>query len=68
MDGTCVYTALDSETGEPASPVMVTTGVSDGETVEILSGLNQGDTIYYSYYDTLELDHTAKTELDFSFG
>ena len=47
---------------------MVTTGVSDGETVEILSGLNQGDTIYYSYYDTLELDHTAKTELDFSFG
>lgn len=68
VDGTCVYTALDPETGEPASQVSVTTGISDGTTVEILSGLKKGDTIYYSYYDTLELDHTAKTELDFSFG
>ena len=66
--GTVVYTALDPETGEPASPVEVTTGISDGETVEILSGLNSGDTIYYSYYDTLELDHTAKAEASFSFG
>jgi len=63
--GTVVYTALDSETGEPASPVVVTTGVSDGEIVEILSGLNSGDTVYYSYYDTLELDHTAKQEYSF---
>lgn len=64
-EGTVVYTALDSETGEPASPVVVTTGVSDGEIVEILSGLNSGDTVYYSYYDTLELDHTAKQEYSF---
>jgi len=60
--GTVVYTALDPESGEPASPVSVKTGISDGETVEILEGLKSGDSIYYSYYDTLELDHTAKTE------
>lgn len=52
---TQVYTALDAETGEPASPVAVTIGVSDGETAEILSGLESGDSFYYSYYDTLEL-------------
>lgn len=62
VNGTCVYTALDKKTGEPAAPVAVETGVSDGETVEILSGLNAGDKVYYSYYDVLELDHTAKTE------
>ena len=52
---TVVYTALDPETGEPASPVAVTTGVSDGETVEILAGLESGQRYYYSYYDTLEV-------------
>lgn len=66
--GTFVYTTLDPETGEPATPVEVTTGVSDGENVEILSGLNVGDKFYYSYYDTLELDHTARAERGFSFG
>lgn len=65
VDGTVVHTALDPKTGEPASPVAVETGVSDGETVEILSGLNSGDRIYYSYYDVVELDHTAKTEYSF---
>jgi len=53
---TVVYTALDKETGEPSDPVPVTVGLSDGITVEILEGLSVGDTYYYSYYDTLELD------------
>ena len=65
VDGTYVHTAKDPDSGEPANPVKVTTGVSDGEKVEILSGLNSGDKIYYSYYDVLELDHTAKTEYSF---
>ncbi len=52
---TVVYTALDKE-GNPASPVPVTIGLSDGITAEILSGLSLGDTYYYSYYDVLELD------------
>ena len=56
---TVVYTALDEKTGEPAAPVEVETGLSDGENVEIRQGLSSGDGFYYSYYDTLELDHSA---------
>ena len=50
---TLVYTGYDSETGELINPVTVTTGVSDGITVEILSGLEAGDTVCYSYYEAL---------------
>ncbi len=59
---TIVYTALDQKTGEPANPVEVTTGLSDGETVEILSGLSSGDCVYYSYYDTLEESDAVETD------
>lgn len=62
---TLVYTALDKNTGEPCDPVKVETGVSDGENVEILSGLQNGDTFYYSYYDTLELSTTASAGTSF---
>ena len=58
---TLVYTALDKE-GNPASPVEVKTGFTDGENVEILSGLSEGQKIYYSYYDTVELDTSAEAE------
>lgn len=64
---TVVYTALDKETGEPTMPVEVQVGISDGESAQILSGLSEGDTYYYSYYDTLELDHKAESS-GFSFG
>ncbi len=50
---TYVYTALDEKTGEPAKPVDVTTGSSDGESIEILSGLLEGDAVYYSYADSI---------------
>ena len=63
---TVVHTALDPETGDPANPVEVTTGISDGINVEILSGLALGDTFYYSYYDTLELS-TEVEENSFGF-
>ena len=53
---TVVYTALDEKTGEPIDPVTVTIGISDDLTAEILSGLEVGDTYYYSYYDVLEED------------
>ena len=59
---TIVYTALDKKTGEPSAPVEVTTGISDGETVEILSGLSSGDSIYYRYYDTLEESDAVETD------
>lgn len=51
---TVVYTALDEKTGEPIHPVPVSVGLSDGSTAEILSGLEIGDTYYYSYYDVVE--------------
>ena len=62
-----VYTVLDPETGEPASPVEVETGISDGIRVEILSGLNRGDKIFYSYYDTVELT-TDVEQSKYTFG
>ena len=64
---TLVCTALDPETGDPASPVEVVTGVSDGVVVEILSGLEKGQTYYYSYYDTLEVSTEARAD-KYTFG
>lgn len=65
---TLVYTALDKKTGEPCSPVTVETGVSDGENVEILSGLEAGDHYYYAYYDTLELSTKVPSQSASPFG
>lgn len=56
---TVVYTALDPETGMPADPVEVTTGISDGIYAQILTGPEPGDTVHYSYYEAPELDHTV---------
>ncbi len=65
---TQVCTAVDKDTGAPCSPVTVTTGISDGEQVEILSGLRSGDRFYYSYYDTLELSTKASAPNASPFG
>lgn len=46
-----VYTALDAKTGEPTNPVNVTIGLSDGEYTQILSGLEEGQQVYYTYYE-----------------
>lgn len=43
---TFVYTALDGS--NPAAPTDVTAGASDGLYVQIVSGLSQGDTVYYT--------------------
>ena len=40
----------------------VTTGLSDGENVEILSGIDSGTTVYYSYYDTVTESDAVETE------
>ncbi len=50
---TYVYTALDEKTGQPKRAVDVTTGSSDGESIEILSGLSEGDAVYYSYAESI---------------
>ena len=55
---TVVYTGYDEENGILLDPVTVKVGNSDGETVEILEGLADGQTYYYAYYDTLEISFT----------
>ena len=54
---TVVYTGYDEETETLLDPVAVKVGSSDGETVEILEGLTEGQTYYYAYYDTLEISY-----------
>ncbi|MBQ7801555.1 MAG: HlyD family efflux transporter periplasmic adaptor subunit [Oscillospiraceae bacterium] len=58
---TFVYTSYDEKSGELGEPVVVETGISDGENVEILSGLQEGQTCYYAYYDTLELSTAVES-------
>ena len=53
-DGIYVCTGYDKNSNEATAPVEITTGLSDGENVEVLSGLTEGDTVYYRYADTLE--------------
>ena len=51
---TVVYTSYDAEKGVLGTPVEVTIGAADADTVQVLSGLEAGSTFYYAYYDTLE--------------
>lgn len=55
---TVVYTGYDEKEKLLIHPVEVEVGVSDGENVQILSGITEGDTYYYAYYDTLEISYT----------
>lgn len=64
---TILYTGYDEENGTLEDPVAVTIGVSDGENAEVLSGLEEGTTYYYAYYDTLEIS-TAPEMSGFPFG
>lgn len=49
-----VYTGYDEKNDAYGNPVSVAVGVSDGEMVEILSGLEEGDVFYYAYYEPEE--------------
>lgn len=55
---TVVYTDYDKGKETLLKPVKVKVGVSDGDTVQILEGLSDGQTYYYAYYDTLEISDT----------
>lgn len=48
-----VYTAYDSKAGQLTTPVEVVVGASDGDRAEILSGLAEGATVWYAYYDII---------------
>lgn len=65
---TLVYTSYNEEAGELADPVTVTTGVSDGEYVQILSGIEAGQRVYYAYYDTLVISNAPEAGGGFPFG
>lgn len=65
---TLIYTGYDEKENVLINPVEVTVGLSDGETAEILSGIGEGDTYYYSYFDTLEISDTPEFGSSRSFG
>jgi hypothetical protein len=48
---TLVYTGRNPETGELTDPVEIEIGISDGQIVQVVSGLNEGDTVWYSYFE-----------------
>ncbi len=50
---TYVYTSYDEKNDTLGGFVKVETGASDGEIVEILSGLENGNSVFYRYADTL---------------
>jgi multidrug efflux pump subunit AcrA (membrane-fusion protein) len=46
-DRVFVFTGVDGELGVPVNEKEIETGLSDGTNVEVVSGLNAGDVIYY---------------------
>lgn len=65
---TIVYTGYDEETEEFIGAVKVMTGISDGEYVQILSGITEGKTVFYPYYDTLDISNEPEMTGGFRFG
>lgn len=63
-----VYTGCDEESGKLLDPVAVEVGLSDGEYAQILSGLSEGDAVYYAYYDTLTISNAVKSGRFSLFG
>ena len=58
FEGYYVYT---SYSGDKLSEITrVELGVSDGENVEVVSGLSENDTVWYAYYDILEISNKAE--------
>lgn len=51
---TVLYTSYDEKNAVLGSPMTVTIGAADADYVQILTGLSEGDTVYYAYYDSPE--------------
>ena len=58
---TFVYTGYDEKKEAFFGAVEVTVGVSDGENVQVLSGMTQGQEVFYAYYDTLVISNAAQS-------
>ncbi len=63
-----VYTSCDEESSALGNPVSVTTGLSDGTSVEILSGLSSGDTVFYEYNDTVDISSSNVSQAGGGFN
>ena len=65
-----LYTTHDEQTDALGGLTEVTTGLSDGQNVQITGGISEGDTYYYSYLDTVNYQTTTvrSTAVGFSFG
>ncbi len=55
---TYVYRSYNADAGL-GDRVEVSTGVSDGQIVEITAGLQENDTVWYEYYDKLQISNTV---------
>ena len=53
--GAFVYTTYDEETKQYGGRVDVVTGLSNDDYVEITSGLNEGDTVYYTESESFSI-------------
>jgi|GEM_PF-765701 len=49
-----VYTSYDEETDTLGGECEIETGLSDGDMVEVISGISEGDTVYYKYADSIQ--------------
>lgn len=64
-----MYTALSRDKSGLSAPVPVEVGLSDGENLEILSGIEEGDTVWYKLFDTPEYTVSRSSRSSgFSFG
>ena len=63
-----VYTSYDGKEDLLGDPVEVELGISDGEFVEVISGLSEGQIFWYAYYDTLDISTDTAPENYFGFS
>ena len=63
-----VYTSYDAEKDVLGNPIYLELGLSDGEYVEVLSGLSEGQNFWYAYYDTLDISTETAPESAFGFS
>ena len=66
--GLYVYTSYNEEKQEFGNPVIVTTGLSDGINVEVLSGLEEGNTYWYSINDVVNYSTASSASGGLMFG
>lgn len=65
---TVIFTDYDEEAKALLNPIELTLGYSDGEYVQVLSGLNDHSSFRYSYYDQVEISNAVEKKNAGLFG